>query len=207
LLVPVGTQNALGHGNLDQSFPGPRNVGESITFFTPIGQEFIPTVNNLVAVDLYLQDDGFPTSTITVNIRSGNIGGPILGTTIQTVNIPALPGAFVHFDFPSTVPLTLGNIHVIEVQSTNSVLWWSSNTINLDLYTPGQGITFGVIKIPCCLDFLFKTFFEDVPIGGEIIPISTSSLLLAGVQTNLAWIIPVALSVIGLGVILVRKKF
>jgi len=45
------------------------------------------------------------------------------------------------------------------------------------------------------------------PIGGEIIPIDTTSLLLAGVQTNLAWIIPIALSIIGISVILVRKKF
>jgi len=31
-------------------------------------------------------------------------------------------------------------------------------------------------------------------------------LLLAGVQTNLAWIVPLTLSAVGIGVILVRKK-
>jgi len=45
------------------------------------------------------------------------------------------------------------------------------------------------------------------PVGGELLPIDTTSLLLAGVQTNLTWIIPIALSVIGISVILVRKKF
>ena len=44
-------------------------------------------------------------------------------------------------------------------------------------------------------------------IGGEIIPIDSTALLLAGAQTNLAWIIPIALSAIGIGVILVKKKF
>ncbi|MEE8178514.1 MAG: hypothetical protein V3T63_00885, partial [Nitrosopumilaceae archaeon] len=45
------------------------------------------------------------------------------------------------------------------------------------------------------------------PIDGVITPIDRTVLLLAGVQTNLAWIIPIALSVVGFGVILVRKKF
>jgi len=43
-------------------------------------------------------------------------------------------------------------------------------------------------------------------IGGEIIPINTTSLLLAGIQTNLAWIIPVLVAA-GIGAVLIRKKF
>jgi len=52
-----------------------------------------------------------------------------------------------------------------------------------------------VNELPCIL------------IGGEILPINTTSLLLVGFQTNLALLIPVALSAVGIGVILVRKKF
>lgn len=44
-------------------------------------------------------------------------------------------------------------------------------------------------------------------IGGEYFPLDTSALLLAGVQTNLAWIIPIAVSSVGIGVFLLRKKF
>ena len=44
-------------------------------------------------------------------------------------------------------------------------------------------------------------------IGGEIIPINTTSLLLAGVQTNLAWIIPISLSAVGVGVYLAKTKW
>ena len=43
-------------------------------------------------------------------------------------------------------------------------------------------------------------------IGGEIIPIDTTSLLLAGVQTNLAWIIPIALSAVGVGIYLTKSR-
>jgi len=50
-------------------------------------------------------------------------------------------------------------------------------------------------------------FIERVPIGGELLPIDTTALLLVGIQTNLAWIIPVALSAVGIGIFVVKKKF
>jgi len=46
-----------------------------------------------------------------------------------------------------------------------------------------------------------------LPIGGVINPIDTTVLLVAGIQTNFTWIIPIALSAAGIGVVLVRKKF
>jgi len=42
-------------------------------------------------------------------------------------------------------------------------------------------------------------------IGGEIIPIETTSLLLAGTQT-FSWMIPVVLSVLGIGLFVVSRK-
>ena len=48
---------------------------------------------------------------------------------------------------------------------------------------------------------------EERPIGGVINPIDTTVLLVAGIQTNFTWIIPIALSAAGIGVVLVRKKF
>jgi len=42
-------------------------------------------------------------------------------------------------------------------------------------------------------------------VGGEIIPIETTALLLAGAQT-FSWIIPVALSVLGIGLFVVSRK-
>jgi len=46
----------------------------------------------------------------------------------------------------------------------------------------------------------------DELIGGELIPIQTTSLLLAGAQT-FSWMIPLVLSGIGIGIVLVRRKF
>lgn len=42
-------------------------------------------------------------------------------------------------------------------------------------------------------------------VGGELLPIETTSLLLAGAQT-FSWMIPVTLSVLGIGLVLARKK-
>jgi len=48
--------------------------------------------------------------------------------------------------------------------------------------------------------------FELVsPVGGTMIPIDTTSLLLAGAQMNAAWLIPVIVSAIGIGIVIARK--
>jgi len=44
------------------------------------------------------------------------------------------------------------------------------------------------------------------PIGGEILTLDAKALLIAGIHTNLVWMVPV-LSVVGIGVILAWKKF
>ena len=42
-------------------------------------------------------------------------------------------------------------------------------------------------------------------VGGELIPLDTTSLLLAGAQMNAAWMIPVIVSAIGIGIVIARK--
>jgi len=53
----------------------------------------------------------------------------------------------------------------------------------------------------------FELFFDECPIvvGGELIPIKTTSLLLANAQT-FSWMIPVVLSVLGIGLFVVSRK-
>ncbi len=60
----------------------------------------------------------------------------------------------------------------------------------LDLYNNGDGLSF--------ID-------NNQVIGGEIIPIQTTSLLLASAQT-FSWMIPVVLSVLGIGLFVVSRK-
>ncbi len=55
----------------------------------------------------------------------------------------------------------------------------------------------------------FETEHEDpkptVPVGGEMIPIETTSLLLAGAQ-SFSWMIPLVLSVLGIGLFVASRK-
>ncbi len=51
-----------------------------------------------------------------------------------------------------------------------------------------------------CLDQLMCT-----AIGGEIIPINTTALLLAGVQSVSMWMIPV-IAGIGIGVVVIKRR-
>ena len=44
-----------------------------------------------------------------------------------------------------------------------------------------------------------------IPVGGELIPIETTSLILAGAQP-FSWMIPLVLSVLGIGLFVVRRK-
>jgi len=44
-------------------------------------------------------------------------------------------------------------------------------------------------------------------VGGTMVPIDTTALLLAGVQSISMWMIPVVAAGVGIGFVLVRKKF
>ncbi len=43
------------------------------------------------------------------------------------------------------------------------------------------------------------------PVGGEIIPLDTTMILVAGTQNIAAWMIPVIVSAIGIGIVITRK--
>ncbi|MGI0041204.1 MAG: hypothetical protein ACRD94_04485 [Nitrosopumilaceae archaeon] len=51
-----------------------------------------------------------------------------------------------------------------------------------------------------------EAVFElDSPVGGKFIPINTVSLLLAGAQSSM-WLLPLMLSIIGIGIFVVSRK-
>jgi len=48
------------------------------------------------------------------------------------------------------------------------------------------------------------SFFVQVPVGGEILPINTSALLLAGLTTNALWILPSLAVIAGAGIVILK---
>jgi len=51
---------------------------------------------------------------------------------------------------------------------------------------------------------IYEIFAEHF-VGGEMIPLDTSALILAGAQMNSAWILPVIVSGIGIAIVIARK--
>ncbi len=106
-------------------------------------------------------------------------------------------------DSPSTnnaaVPMQLAGFgdlltysgNLDEMSIWNRVLSPSEIT---DVYNNGAGLTF--------IDDISS---PNIPVGGEIIPIETTTLLLAGIQ-SFSWMIPVTLSVLGIGLFVVSRK-
>jgi len=82
-------------------------------------------------------------------------------------------------------------------------------------FTPQQMITVNtIVELSTGTNFnnfivlksINQTFSQQSkPIGGEIIPIETTSLILAGAQ-SFSWMIPVVLSVLGIGLIFLRRR-
>ena len=53
---------------------------------------------------------------------------------------------------------------------------------------------------------IWTTSFDDILIGGTLIPIDRTSLLLAGAQMTAVWMIPVIVAGAGIGLVFVRKS-
>ena len=51
-----------------------------------------------------------------------------------------------------------------------------------------------------------KGYGEGCYVGGELIPLETTSLLLAGAQMTTAWLIPVLVAGSGFVLVIVRRK-
>lgn len=125
-LGPVQTGRAQGGvGVIDQANVVPVSLYESIQYFRPIGQSFIPSLPGLDAVELWTEDfdwnNGYGVD-LYVNVREGNIHGPILGTS-HTLSLPDNFHGVTHFSFPSLVSLRPGKVHVIEVVAVNGDQW------------------------------------------------------------------------------------
>lgn len=203
--IPQNIENADQISNLFQTGTGLTNLNS----FS--GQQtFVPTVDNLSALEVMLLNLGNSgTSTdVTVEIYEGTPGsGILLGSSSTSVNpVPfgdgTIPVALTRFEFASPhIPLTPGQPHFIQITSSGSADAWMANC--LDGYPNGDAyIDNGII--PTC-DFIFITYFWDHAVGGESLSVDSSALILAGAQ-SFSWMIPVILSGIGIGLFVLTKS-
>ncbi|HXC46774.1 MAG TPA: hypothetical protein VNU20_00685 [Candidatus Sulfotelmatobacter sp.] len=91
-------------------------LSHNLLHFSPLGQSFTPTMSSLNFVNL-LTESGDATvgdATVKVNIRSGSISGPILGTSQPTVIPFSVSPSVSSFRFSAPVTLNPGDVYVIE---------------------------------------------------------------------------------------------
>ncbi len=140
---------------VDQSFLPPPHGVRQIHYSMPVGQEFTPTEPTLVAVDVRLasMNPSYGDDTITVTIRKGTIGSPVLATKSQVVWV--FFSGLVHFHFPTSLSVIPGDVYVLEVQATKPTHGW-----NFDVgYPSGRSILFGQPEI--LGDYAFQTYYFE----------------------------------------------
>jgi hypothetical protein len=129
LVITLGSpqtgQAQGGVGLVDQANVVTVSLYDSIQYFSPIGQSFIPALPGLDTVELWTEDFTWNNGhgvDLFINIREGNIYGPILGTS-HTLSLPDNFHGVTHFSFPSLVSLRPGKVHVMEVVVVNGDNW------------------------------------------------------------------------------------
>jgi hypothetical protein len=161
LLVPFYpfqiVQAADGIAVVDQANIGVVRSYNSIQSYSPVGQSFTPTIPGLDAVELWTEDFTWNNAygaELYVNIREATMYGTILGTSDTLQLPPRFPferfpfSGVSHFTFPSLIPLTPGEVYVIEVVviggADEIVLHnWGLGSVASD-YPGGSRIIYGI---------------------------------------------------------------
>jgi hypothetical protein len=160
-----------------------------------LGQQFVPTLNSLTFVELWMEDAATGTNAsanIQLNIRSGSITGTILGTATATV-----PGGtntsggttLTEFNFSTPIALTPGSTYVLDVSQiapivitppgqSNINFDWIGGPLGSSTYAYGDAYVSGTLKPG--FDFAFEEGTATVPEPSAFVLTTTGLLALLG---------------------------
>lgn len=162
ILIALGltqTSLATNHGLVDQSFTGPFTTGKLLSGAQE-AQTFTPTVDNLIAVDLYLfnNDSTEQTATFTMSVKNLYF----VEQVEKTLTLPPNSISKVRFDLASPLALTPNESNGInlEILSRTSLVGWAYNS-DPNSYIDGRG---DISRISNDIgDFGFATYYEANP--------------------------------------------
>jgi hypothetical protein len=151
LILTIGlNSSALAHGTVDQHFE--TSTGGGSFAIVAIGQTFVPTADNLVAVDIF--GSSFTTNPVArVSIHVGNPDGLELAAATLTW------GAYGwnHIDFGAPIPLTPGNTYSIRASAISG-----NPAFNVgNGYPNGNYWQCQLTCIPYDFDLGFRTYYEE----------------------------------------------
>lgn len=119
-------------------------------YLAPMGQQFMPSLYALDAIELRVEDascslSGSAGGDLKLNLREATITGKIIGTT-ETVHFANCFIGTLRFNFPAFVPVTPGQTYVIEavhVSGHTCVLHMNEGPDN---YAGGDFIMNGTVR-------------------------------------------------------------
>ena len=169
---------------------------DSITAFDDFGG---PPFDEIQTQDFTLQQDSgplLPTADVFLGVDFFDADGTVIGSPINSfsdlLNVLENPNFLSNLEAQQILFEALDGLPVPGAPTISSPLVFSPNQF-------GQGVA-----ILGTIDTIIVTRSQQA-VGGEIIPIETTSLILAGAQT-FSWMIPVILSGIGIGLFVVSRK-
>jgi len=208
LLVPVGTQNVFaGTKVIDAATTTWVGTGDGQSWSDPLNWdrqfEVITTTigfNHALPqlCDLVIIDDGSSAVTVHFDLTSFQLGNEMEigsddtfvidgGSTFDHTPVPCL----ILNEFVETI-VNNGNFNIFGTLINNGNFINNGAVLNC-------GITFGsVLPIPGSVS-------NQCAVGGELIPLDTTMILVAGTHSVAAWMIPVIVSGIGFAIVIARK--
>jgi hypothetical protein len=153
---------------------------------------------------IYIDPSGFVTNACN--------GLPIAGAEVSLFKAETF--GFPPDFFPASFFFPQVNIPPVDTLITDPFghYGWDvtpgSYRVDVDATQQGFGTSslFVTIISTPVLDANFELVPENgCPVGGKLVPIDNTALLLASVQTNLSWLVPILVSVVGLGFVITRR--
>jgi hypothetical protein len=119
-------------------------------YLSPMGQEFMPKLHALDAIELMLDDAscsqiGSQGGSLKLQIRESTITGRILAVS-ETVHFPNCFNGIMRFNFPEVVVVNPGQMYVMEaahVSDNTSTLYMNETPDN---YSGGDFIMNGIVR-------------------------------------------------------------
>jgi len=230
LLAPVGAQNAFAGITMfddiifDNGGVSPTTDGGQ-TINTPTGTPFTAAEDFILDGDFFVTDihfvvNGDPANFDILSFQyfilsdSGGSPGNILASgNAMDLEVEPVTGtlvANVWFNLEEPFEAEEGVTYWIGIHETNVVgsgIGWTFGTTG-----QGEGSHGSAVLPPTTwvgtvnnLWFLLSGHPPDEVVGGELLSIDSTALILTGAQT-FSWMIPVVLSVLGIGLFVVSRK-